>query len=234
VQKTVLKPWLTQPWCIPEVRGEFVAAMEDVLEGYAEPYAPTRPKVNFDETTKQRIKETRQPLPAQPGRSQRYDDAYERHGTRTLFLFVEPQAGRRPVQVTEQRTKVDFAQAMQWLVDEGSPEATVMRVVLDNLNTQRIASLYEAFEPAEARRIARKLEWHDTPKHGSWLNMAEIALSVLQQQCLDRRLPDEATRTREIAAWEAQRNAEQATIDWRFSVTEARKKLKRLYPSLPS
>jgi hypothetical protein len=123
---------------------------------------------------------------------------------------------------------------MQWLVDEGYPEATVIRVVLDHLNTQKIASLYEAFEPAEARRIARKLALHDTPKHGSWLNMAEIELSVLQHQCLDRRIPDEATLTRAITAWEEQRNAEQATIDWRFSVTDARQKLKRLYPSLPS
>ena len=207
--------------------------MEDVLEVYAEPYDPARPKVNFAETTKQLIEETRQPLPAQPGQPQRYDYEYARNGTRNLFLFVEPQAGRRHVHVTEQRTKVDFAHEMQWLVDEGYPEAIVIRVVLDNLNTHKIASLYEAFEPAEARRIARKLEFHYTPKHGSWLNMAEIELSVLQHQCLDRRIPDEATLTREIAAWEEQRNAEQATIDWRFSVTDARKKLKRLYPSLP-
>ena len=208
--------------------------MEDVLEVYAEPYAPIRPKVNFDETSKQLIKETRQPLPVQLGRPQRYDYAYERNGTRNLFLFVEPQAGRRHVQVTAQRTKVDFAHAMQWLVDAGYPDATVIRVVLDNLNTHTIASLYEAFEPAEARRLARKLELHYTPKHGSWLNMAEIELSVLQQQCLDRRIPDAATLTRDIATWERQRNREQATIDWRFSVTDARKKLKRLYPSLPS
>jgi DDE superfamily endonuclease len=216
------------------VGAEFVAAMEDVLEVYAEPHDPTRPKVNFDETTKQLIQETRQPLPAQPGRPQRYDYEYARHGRRNLFLFVEPQAGRRHVRVTEQRTKVDFAPARQWLVDEGYPEATVILVVLDNLNTHKIASLYEAFAPAVARRIARKLELHYTPKHGSWLNMAEIELSVLQQQCLDRRIPDEATLTREIAAWENQRNTEQAIIDWRFSVTDARKKLKRLYPSLPS
>src|SRR5262252_4932250 len=208
--------------------------MEDVLEVYAEPYDPARPMVNFDETTKQLIQETRQPLPAQPGRLQRYDYEYERHGTRNLFLCMEPQAGRRHGQVTEHRTKVDFAHAMQWLVDEGSPEAIVIRVVLDNLNTQKIASLYEAFEPAEARRIARKLAFHYTPKHGSWLHMAEIELSVLQQQCLDRRIPDEATLTREIAAWAQPRNAEQATIDWRFAVTDARKKLKRLYPSLPA
>jgi hypothetical protein len=208
--------------------------MEDVLEVYAEPYDPTRPKVNFDETTKQLIQETRQPLPAQPGRPPRYDYEYARNGTRNLFLFVEPQAGWRHVQVTERRTKLDFAHAMQWLVDEGYPAATVIRVVRDNLNTHKIASLYEAFEPAEARRIARKLELHFTPKHGSWLHMAEIALSVLQHPCLDRRIPDAATLKREIAAWEQQRHTEQATIDWRFSGSDARKKLKRLYPSLPA
>jgi DDE superfamily endonuclease len=208
--------------------------MEDVLDVYAEPYDPNRPKVNFDETSKQLLKETRQPLPAQPGQPQRYDYEYARNGTRNLFLFVEPQAGERHVQVTEQRTKVDFAHAMQWLVDNCYPEAEVIRLVLDNLNTHKIASLYEAFEPAEARRIAKKLEFHYTPKHGSWLNMAEIELSVLQQQCLERRIPDDETLKREIAAWEHQRNAEQATINWRFSVTDTRKKLKRLYPSLPA
>ena len=208
--------------------------MEDVLEVYAEPYDPTRPKVNFDETSKQLIKETRQPLPAQPGHPQCFDYEYERNGTRNLFLFVEPQTGRRHVHVTEQRTQLDFAYEMQWLVDQGYPEAIVIRVVLDNLNTHKPASLYAAFPPAEARRIARKLEFHYTPKHGSWLNMAEIELSVLQQQCLDRRIPDEETLKHEIAAWETQRNSEQATIDWRFSVTDAREKLKRLYPSLSS
>jgi DDE superfamily endonuclease len=208
--------------------------MEDVLEVYAEPYDPRRPKVNFDETNKQLVKETRRPLPAQAGQPQRFDYEYERNGTRNLFLFVEPQAGRRHVHVTEHRTKLDFAHAMQWLVDQGYPEADVIRVVLDNLNTHTIASLYEAFEPAEARRIARKLEFHYPPKHGSWLNMAEIEWSILQHQCLDRRLPDADTLKREIAAWEQQRNMEQATIDWRFSVTDARKKLERLYPSLPA
>ena len=193
-----------------------------------------RPKVNFDETTKPLLKETRLPLPAQPGQPQRCDDEYERHGTRNLFLFVEPPAGRRHVHGTEHRTKLDVAAEMPWLVDVCSPEAEVVRVVLDNLNTPKIASLYEACEPAEARRIAKKLELHDTPKHGSGLNMAEIELRVLQHQCLDRRIPDADTLQHEIAAWEHQRNAEQATIDWRFSVTDARKKLKRLYPSLPS
>jgi hypothetical protein len=148
--------------------------MEDVLEVYAEPYAPRRPKVNFDATSKQWITETRIPLPAQAGQPPRFDYEYKRNGTRNLFLCVEPQTGRRHVHVTEQRTKVDFAHAMLWLVDIGYPEAEGIRVVLDNLNTHKIASLYEAFEPAEARRIARKLELHYTPKHGSWLNMAEI------------------------------------------------------------
>jgi hypothetical protein len=211
--------------------------MEDVLEVSAEPYDPRRPKVNVDATNTQVIKETRLPLPAQPGQPQRFDDEYERHGTRHLLLVVEPPAGRRHGQVTAQRTKVDFAHAMQWLqwlVDIGYPDAEASRVVLDNRNTHTIASLSEAFAPAEARRIARKLELHDTPKHGSWLNMAAIAWHVLQQQCLDRRIPDEDMRTREIVAWEHQRNVEQATIDWRFSVTDARQKLKRLYPSLPA
>ena len=232
MKKTGLKPWLQQQGCIPEVSAEFVTALADVLEVYAEPYAPTWPKGNVDETTKHLLTEPRPPLPAQPGRPQRDDDAYERKGTRHLFLFVEPQAGRRPVQVTKQRTKLDFAHAMQWLVDEGDPEATVMRGVLDNRNTQKSASLYEAFAPAEARRIARKLALHDTPKHGRWLNMAEIECSVLQHQCRDRRIPDEATLTRAIAAWEHPRHTEQVTIDGRFAVSDARNKLKRLSPSL--
>jgi hypothetical protein len=208
--------------------------MEDVLELYAEPYDPKRPKVNFDETSKQLIEETRQPLPPQPGQPERYDYEYERGGTRNLFLFTEPQAGWRHINVTEHRTMIDFAHQMKWLVDERYPEAEVIRIVLDNLNTHKAASLYEAFAPAEARRIIKKLEFHYTPKHGSWLNMAEIELSVLQRQCLNRRLPDEATLTHEVGVWEKQRNEKQATIDWRFSVMDAREKLKRLYPSRSS
>lgn len=208
--------------------------MEDVLELYAEPYDAKRPKVNFDESSKQLIAETRQPLPTRPGQPERFDYEYERGGTRNLFLFVEPQAGCRHINVTAQRTMIDFAHQMKWLVDVAYPEAEVIRVVMDNLNTHKAASLYEAFAPEEARRIIKKLEFHYTPKHGSWLNMAEIELSVLQRQCLARRIPDEATLKREIAAWEVQRNKEQATIDWRFSVTDAREKLKRLYPSRSS
>jgi hypothetical protein len=208
--------------------------MEDVLELYAEPYDSKRPKVNFDESSKQLISETRRPLPAQPGQSERFDYEYERGGTRNLFLFTEPQAGWRHVNVTEQRTMIDFANQMKWLVDVAYPQAEVVRVVLDNLNTHKAASLYEAFSPEEARRIVKKLEFHYTPKHGSWLNMAEIELSVLQRQCLNRRLADEATLVHEVGAWEKARNKKQATIDWRFSVIDARAKLERLYPSRSS
>jgi DDE superfamily endonuclease len=205
--------------------------MEDVLDLYAEPFDEKRPKVNFDETSKQLIAETRTAMAAKAGRLQRYDYEYKRNGVRNLFMTCEPQAGRRHVAITERRTKVDFAHQMKWLVDERYPEAEVIRVVLDNLNTHKPASLYEAFEPAEARRVAKKLEFHYTPKHGSWLNMAEIELSVLQGQCLGRRIADEQTLQQEVAAWEKQRNEEQATIDWRFPITDAREKLKRLYPS---
>jgi hypothetical protein len=205
--------------------------MEDVLDLYAEPYDPQRPKVNFDETSKQLLADKHEPLPARPGQPARYDYTYEREGTRNLFVFCEPQAGWRHIAVTAQRTKVDFAHQMQWLVDERYPQAEVIRVVLDNLNTHKAASLYEAFAPAEARRIAKKLEFHYTPKHGSWLNMAEIELSILARQCLDRRIPDEATLTAEVQAYQARRNVAQATIDWRFSVEDARQKLHRLYPS---
>jgi DDE superfamily endonuclease len=206
--------------------------MEDVLELYEEPYDPQRPKVNFDETSKQLIAETRTPLPPQPGQPERYDYEYKRNGTRNLFIICEPQAGWRHIAVTAQRTMTDFGHQMQWLVDERYPAAEVIRVVLDNLNTHKPASLYETFEPAEARRILRRLEFHYTPKHGSWLNMAEIELSVLSRQCLDRRIPDDETLKREINAYEAKRNAAKATIDWRFTSREARVKLHRLYPSI--
>ena len=205
--------------------------MEDVLDLYAEPYDPKRPKVNFDESSKQLIGETRQPLSAQPGHAARYDYEYKRNGTRNIFLFCEPQAGWRHVVVTRQRTMQDFAHQMKWLVDERYPEADMIRVVLDNLNTHKPASLYETFAPAEAHRIRRKLEFHYTPKHGSWLNMAEIELSVLARQCLHRRIATEAMLKRELAAVEATRNAAQATIHWQFTTAKARVKLHRLYPS---
>lgn len=211
--------------------GEFVAAMEDVLDLYAEPYEPKRPMVVFDETSKQLIGETRQPLPAQPGSPARYDYEYKRNGSRTLFLLCEPHAGWRRVEVTKQRTRQDFAHQMQWLVDERYPAAEVIRVVLDNLNTHKVASLYETFAPAEAHRLRQKLEFHYTPKHGSWLNMAEIELSVLTRQCLHRRLATEAALKREVAAVTAARNAARATIKWQFTTAQARVKLHHLYPS---
>jgi hypothetical protein len=206
--------------------------MEDVLELYAEPYDARRPKVNFDEKSVQLIAETRTALPMRPGHPARIDCEYQRNGTANLFLFCEPQAGWRHLAVTERRTKHDFAHQMQWLVDERYPNAEVIRVVLDQLNTHRPASLYNTFPPAEARRIRKKLEFHYTPKHGSWLNMAEIELSVLQRQCLDRRLPNVATLTQELHAYERRRNTQRATIDWQFTTQEARTKLHRLYPSL--
>jgi transposase len=206
--------------------------MEDVLDLYAEPYDEKRPKVNFDETSKQLIAEIRQPLPAKPGQVERVDYEYQRNGTRNLFMMCEPQAGWRHIEVTEHRTMQDFAQQMKWLVDEKYPEAEKIRIVMDNLNTHKPASLYERFAPEEARRILKKLEFHYTPKHGSWLNMAEIELSVLSRQCLDRRIPDEETLKREIKAYEERRNEAKASINWQFTSTNARLKLHRLYPSI--
>ena len=206
--------------------------MEDVLDLYEEPYDEKRPKVNFDETSKQLIAEVRQPLPRKPGEVERFDYEYQRNGTRNLFMICEPQAGWRHIAVTEQRTMQEFAQQMKWLVDEKYPEAEVIRVVMDNLNTHKPASLYEAFEPEQARRILKKLEFHFTPKHGSWLNMAEIELSVLSRQCLDRRIADEEMLRREIKAYEDRRNAAKAVIDWQFTSKAARIKLHRLYPSI--
>jgi transposase len=205
--------------------------MEALLDLYAEPYDPRRPVVCFDERPSQLVQETRQPLPAQPGRPQRFDYEYQRNGTANLFIVFQPLAGWRHVAVSQRRTKLDFAGQMQSLVDEHFPQAERIRVVLDNLNTHTPAALYEAFAPAEARRILRKLEFHYTPKHGSWLNMVEIELSVLARQCLHRRLPDRETLEQEVSAWEQWRNAEQARVEWRFTTADARTKLKRLYPS---
>jgi transposase len=204
--------------------------MEDVLGLYAKPYDPRRPQVCFDEHMVQLIAEKRHPLPAKPGRPERFDYEYQRKGTRNLFLFFQPWAGWRHVRVTERRTKLDFALCMQYLVDVLFPEADRVVVVLDNLNTHTPAALYEAFEPAEAKRILDRLEFHYTPKHGSWLNMVEIELGVLCEQCLADRIPDEHTLCREITAWETTRNEQAATVNWRFTNIDARNKLKRLYP----
>jgi hypothetical protein len=219
-------------WCIPTVGAEFVWRMEDVLGLYAKPYNLKRPLVCFDEKLVQLIIEKRRPLPAKPGRPERFDYEYERNGTRNLFMFFQPLAGWRHVLVTEHRTKIDYAHTMRYLVDVLFPQADVVVIVQDNLNTHTPASLYEAFEPAEAKRILDRLEFHYTPKHGSWLNMVEIEIGVLSEQCLDDRIPDEDTLRREIAAWEAPRNRQRATVDWRFSASDARVKLKRLYPNI--
>jgi hypothetical protein len=205
--------------------------MEDVLAVYAAPYDPARPVVCFDELPCVLRDASRPPLPRMPGAPVCDDYEYVRRGTCNLFGWLEPLAGRRHVVVTDRRTKGDFATMMRVLVDEWYPEATTIRVVLDNLNTHTGASLYEAFAPAEARRIAARLEFHYTPKHGSWLNQMEIEWSVLARQCLGRRIGDAETLAMEIAAWEAPRNAAQVKVDWRFGVEEARTKLARLYPA---
>ena len=201
-----------------------MAAMEDVLDLYAEPYDPDRPVVCFDETSTQLLADTRPPIPVQPGQPRRQDYEYRRAGTRNIFLTCEPLAGWRHVAITERRTMQDFAHQMRWLVDEAYPDAPVVRVVLDNLNTHRMASLYETFPAAEARRIVKRLEFHHTPKHASWLNMAEIEFSVLTRACLQGRNPDETALQRAINAYEVQRNAAGATINWRFNTHDARTK----------
>ncbi len=205
--------------------------MEDVLALYHQPYDPVRPIVCFDEGTKQLIGETRSPLPMTPGERLRYDYEYERHGTCNLFLFFAPLNAWRHVEVTERRTMIDYAYCMRDLVDVYFPDAEVVRVVQDNLSTHKPAALYQAFAPAEARRILERLEFHFTPKHGSWLNMAEIELNVLNSQCLDRRIAAQETLTTEVAAWERQRNQRASTVNWRFTTADARIKLRKLYPS---
>ena len=205
--------------------------MEDVLDLYAEPEDPQRPRICFDEMPYQLVAEKRIPLPMQPGKPKRYDYEYRRMGSCNLFLFFNPFAGWRHIKVTEHRTKQDFAHCMKKLVDFHYPDAELIRVILDQLNTHTYAALYETFEPEGARRIARKLEFHYTPKHGSWLNVAEIEFSVLHSQCLDRRLADIPTVALQIDAWEKSRNGRKAGVDWRFTTVSARDKLQRLYPS---
>jgi hypothetical protein len=205
--------------------------MEDVLEVYHRPHDPSRPMVCMDECSKQLIAEIRDPLPPRPGDVAKYDSEYERRGTANLFMAVEPLAGQRTVQVTDQRKRTDWALFIRHLLLIVYARAATVVLVMDNLNTHGIASLYEAFDPATARTLASRLEIHYTPKHGSWLNMAETELSVLSRQCLDRRISEKEILTNEIAAWEKNRNAICTTIDWRFTTEDARIKLKRLYPS---
>jgi len=205
--------------------------MEDVLEVYTRPHDKEYPMVCMDETSKQQIMEVREPWAAGPGGVRRYDTEYKRNGVGNLFMFFAPLQGWRRVKVTDHRTKIDWAVAMRELVDEYFPEAKKVTVVMDNLNTHSPSSLYEAFSPEEARRILGRLELHYTPKHGSWLNMAEIELSILSRQCISRRIPDQETLRREVEIWGKERNEKESTVDWRFTTDDARIKLKRLYPS---
>jgi transposase len=225
-----IKPWQKKMWCIPKVDAEFVARMEDVLDLYSAPPDQQRPVVCFDETPRQLIGESRVPVAAEPGRPARVDYEYVRNGTANVFLFVDAHRPWRHAKVTDHRGNVDFAACMRDLVDVHYPRAERIRVVMDNLSTHKPASLYEAFPPEEARRILRRLEFHYTPKHASWLNMVEIEIGVMVGQCLDRRIPDKATLISEIAHWERRRNDQGAAIKWMFTIDRARAKLGRAYP----
>jgi hypothetical protein len=229
-----LKPHRKQQWVIPpQADAGFVAAMEDVLEVYQRPHDPARPVVCLDETTKQLLKETRQPVAMQKGRPQRVDYEYERNGTASIFMIFAPLDGRREALVTERHTAIDYAHALKHIADEMFPHAEKIVLVQDNLSTHKPASLYQAFAPTEARRLTERFEWHYTPKHGSWLDLAESELSVLSSQCLDRRIADIKILRGEVAAWVADRNKNQAKADWQFSTEDARVKLKALYPIFP-
>ena len=216
----------------PNANAAFVAGMEDVLEVYQRPQDPTYPVVCVDETSKQLIAETRVPIPAKPGRPARHDYEYERNGTANLFMMFAPLEGWRRVKVTDRHTALDYAQVLKELSDTHFPKAKKIVLVQDNLNTHKPASLYEAFPAAEARRLVERFEWHYTPKHGSWLDMAESELSVLSRQCLDRRIANKQTLIEEVAAWQDSRNKHHAKADWQFTTADARVKLKRLYPTI--
>jgi DDE superfamily endonuclease len=206
--------------------------MEGVLEVYHRPYDEERPLVALDEASKQLVGEVVQPLPPEPGQPERFDYEYVRNGTANLFMVSEPLLGWRAVQLTQRRTAKDFAEVLRWLVEDVHPDAERVVLVMDNLNTHKAASLYEAFPPEQARRIAERLEIHHTPKHGSWLNVAEIELSVLARQCLDRRIADAGELRREVDAWQEERNERGVEVRWRFTTADARIKLRRLYPVL--
>jgi hypothetical protein len=225
-----LKPWQKKMWCIPKVDAEFVARMEDVLDLYGESPDENRPVVCFDETPRQLVGEERVPVAARPGKTARQDYEYVRNGTANVFMFIDAHRPWRHAKVTDRRTNRDFAECMRDLADRHYPSAECIRVVLDNLSTHKAATLYEAFPPDEARRILRRLEFHYTPKHASWLNMVEIEIGVMVAQCLDRRIPDKKTLVSEVAQWQRRRNTERARIKWLFTVDRARVKLGRSYP----
>jgi transposase len=226
-----LKPWRKDMWCIPQVDGEYVARMEDVLDLYAEAPDPKRPVICFDESPTQLIGEVRQPIPPEPGQIERYDCEYKRNGTANLFIFLDAHRPWRKVKVTERRTAEDFAACMRELTDVDFPEADRIRVVLDNLSTHSAGALYQAYPACEARRMLGRLEFHYVPKHASWLNMVEIEIGVLRTQCLDRRIATKERLVSEIAAWQQQRNASAARIKWMFTIEKARAKMGRAYPN---
>ena len=225
-----LKPWRKDMWCIPQIDGSYVARMEDVLDLYAEAPDPRRPVVCFDESPVQLIGETRQPIPAMPGQLERYDCEYKRNGTANLFILLDVHRSWRRVKVTDSRAAVDFAACMRELCDVHFPKAERIRVVLDNLSTHSAGALYQAFPAAEARPMLRRLEFHYTPKHASWLNRVEIEIGVLRSQCLDRRIATKGRLLAEVAAWERHRNASGARIQWMFTTYKARAKMGRAYP----
>lgn len=228
-EKNEIKPWLVEEWCIPEASAEFVAKMEDVLDVYARPYDPRNPVICLDETNKQLVEETRVPLA--PGQAEKVDSVYTRNGVADVFVAVEPLAGVRYTTVTQTRTAVDFAKVVKSVVDL-YPNADKITLVTDNLNTHTTASFYKAFEPEVARALAAKIEWHYTPKHGSWLDMAEIEISVMSRQALAKPFPNLKSFREAVAAWCIRRNSERRTIDWQFTTSDARIKLKKLYPIL--
>ncbi|HET6841968.1 MAG TPA: IS630 family transposase [Candidatus Angelobacter sp.] len=233
LKKNTLKPHRRQQWVIPpKANSAFVAAMEDVLAVYTRPRDPDRPLVCLDETSKQLVAETRVPIPLKPGRPARHDYEYDRNGTANLFMLFAPLEGWRHVKVTDRHTAVDYAHVLKDLADIHFSNARTIVLVQDNLNIHSKASLYEAFPAAEARRLVERFEWNYTPKHGSWLDLAESELGVLTSQCLDRRIPDKATLIEEIAAWEHDRNANHTKADWQFTTKNARIKLKHLYPAI--
>lgn len=230
LKKNDMKPWQHEHWCLPSVGGEFVAAMEDVLDLYEEEYDPQYPTVCLDEKPVVLHADVQPPVPVAPGRPELVDYEYERKGTRNLFVVVEPLAGWRHVEVTARRTMQDYAKVVRWLVDEVYPHAEYIRLVQDNLNTHTPGALYETFPPAEACRILQRLEFHYTPKHGSWLNMAEIEIAILERLALSRRLEDEVALCHQVLAVETERNAQRRDIAWQFTSRDARHKIERLYP----
>lgn len=231
-QKKEIKPWQHKQWCISRVDAEFVCQMEDVLDLYEEPYNEADPIICLDEKPYQLLEQVHDPLPAEPGKPKREDYTYKRNGTCNLFIMMSPQAGWRHVKVTDQRTSEDYAECLHDLVNVHFPEAKRIRIVQDNLNTHNGASLYKRFPAEEARKIYKKLEFHYTPKHASWLNMSEIELFVLGKQCIDRRIGEKSILQLEIASWEEDRNRHRVRINWQFTTEKARGKMKNFYPNI--